>query len=463
MYCWPEFIAFDQWLRAKQMGSITGRTKAEITHEIQDKYLGPWYAYHLEQYQKSVDLLRDTFAATGKRLIITSQGCPLVPPAFSKSICAVVRGDSDDCTWGMEHDDVIATTGKQMGALAFNPYLAMSTLLEWQFVCATLNNAQWHVPAGTTEPSRRLLFDRAFRGALRFDGSYQSMHSYGYNQNVGDPFAMTEPDFNDWKRVYDLHTLTMPDAPLGAGLVIANSYLDDPKVTRFEGSSPTGSAESHIISTAVGVLQRAGLSIPFSSNALCLEHWRGTAPLIILNLQRFQDPELAILRSTLARGVRVAAFCQTTDPLPPAAAELFGVDTQGEAADGTIVAHVAGHSVIAKGNALFVPFDGETMAQQDVDALAPLLADRLDLPVRFDAGSAGYGFISNGRKFIVVEDWREEPRTLHIRLRAGDAKEITAIGVNDGNRLVTHRDGADWVIDLPTRPADGNLICVTEN
>jgi len=65
--------------------------------------------------------------------------------------------------------------------------------------------------------------------------------------------------------------------------------------------------------------------------------------------------------------------------------------------------------------------------------------------------------------YIVVEDWREEGRVLSVRYRSGTAvKAIHAVNINDNRTLAVRKDGDGWLIDLPTRPGDGNLICVEE-
>jgi hypothetical protein len=102
------------------------------------------------------------------------------------------------------------------------------------------------------------------------------------------------------------------------------------------------------------------------------------------------------------------------------------------------------------------------MHQSQSDSIGSLLVDQLALPIHFETGSTGYGFVSNGRQFVVIEDWREEPRTLHLRVRAGTGATAVAIGVNDSTHLPIRKDGHDWLIDVPTRPADGNVVCLQE-
>jgi len=308
-----------------------------------------------------------------------------------------------------------------------------------------------------------VLYDRAFRATIRPDGTYGSMHTYGYNSNAGDANTLSTPDFNDWNRVKTLHSLLTPEMPLGAGLVIANSYLDDPKNTRFSGSDPFGADEVKTVSRAVELLQNEGLSLPFSANALCLEKWKGSAPLIILNLHRFTEPEIGILRQAAARGMKLVAF-GVGQPLPPGAAALFGVTTDGAPATGTKIGEVSGAPIVAAPGRLFIPLDPDKMTPEETRKIAPLLRSALDATLTFPQGTTGYGFISNGRAFIVVEDWLEKPRTVGLRVRGNPRwHKLRAVDVNDHGSLATRRDGGDWVIELPLAPGTGVLVAMEAN
>jgi hypothetical protein len=67
------------------------------------------------------------------------------------------------------------------------------------------------------------------------------------------------------------------------------------------------------------------------------------------------------------------------------------------------------------------------------------------------------------QNYIVVEDWREEARVLSVRYRPStQVKAIHAVNINGNRTLAVRRDHDDWLIDLPTRPGDGSLICVEE-
>src|ERR1019366_5830920 len=79
--------------------------------------------------------------------------------------------------------------------------------------------------------------------------------------------------------------------------------------------------------------------------------------------------------------------------------------------------------------------------------LAPRLDSALQLPISFPAGTSGYGFTSQGLRYIVLEDWREEGRTVQLRLIATPgSRTAQAVDVNDNRTLAVSRDGDWWVI-----------------
>ena len=463
MHAWQDFEGFDAWLRARGMPGLTGRTRSELTNEIEQKHRGPWEAWHQERYAHSVQTLRDAFAQEGKRLVITAQGVSLIPtPADAAVISDVVRGMSDDHTWGMLDENLPFTTGRQMGAVAFNPWLAMSTLNQWGYVSGALNNPQWHEPVSTTEPSRRALYDRAFRGTIHADGAYASMHTYGYNENAGYAFTMNQHDYNEWHRVQEKHSLLTPDGPLGVGLVITTAHLQSLENRRFTCGGGSELPEPRAVARMVQRLQEAGVSVSFSANAETLEKWKGDAPLVLLNVEDFSEAEIASLRKLSARGVRIGSFCGA-DKLPPAVAEFFGVNADGTSGGGANIGEIGGKSIANKGGNIFVPVAPALLTAEDARRIGPLLRERLLIPVAFPTGTTGYGFTSNGRSFIVVEDWREEGRTVALRLRAKHgATSLRAVETNEHRPLTTRRDGADWIIELPLRPGDASLVAFEE-
>jgi hypothetical protein len=443
LHGWQDYIDFDDSLRARNLPGLQGKTRQELATEIHARYNSLWQDWHLKRYIASLRELRAAFAAEHKKLVISAQGAPLVPIEYQDEIAETLRGESDDSTWGMWQESIPATTGRQMGVMAFNPAWAMSTLLQWNFDSSILDNPIWHAPAGATEPSRRHLYDRAFRGVIRPDGSYRSMHTYSFNSNAGASFTMTANDWQEWWRMSDRHALIAPDGPLGAGMIVSTARFSFSRSVAFSGSGGWGKspadAQVRDVSSVERALHDAGVSVAFSGNAATLDKWKGNAPLILLDLCQFSDTEMAKVAELIARGVRIAAF-QGDGTLSDAAARLF-----------------------RNPHTLLIPGPAAAFTSLAAIDLAPRLHTLWQLPIRFPAGTSGYGFTSQGLRYIVLEDWREEGRTVQLRLLASPgSRTAQAADVNDNRTLAVSRDGDWWVIDTPLRPGDGSLICVKE-
>jgi hypothetical protein len=466
LHGWQDFIGFDRYLKSKGHRGLKGRTRQELTKEVHADYENEWQTYHLDRYIKAIGNLRDAFAKEGKRVVITAQGSPLVPANHEKVLTDVIRGQSDDSTWGMVEENVPLSVGRQMGVMAYNPGWAMSTLIQWGWDSAVLSNPHWHQPVGTTEPSRRHLYDRAWRGTLGWDGQYRSIHTYGYNSNGGVSFTMTPNDWQQWWNVQERHSLITPDAPIGAGIIISTARFADPKQTSWSGSGGSGHSKAddqvRTVQRTLRNLQEAGLSIPFAANAGTLENWNADSPLVLLDIGGYSASEIATLAKLKARGVHLVAFKGEGD-LSAAAATVFGVNPDGTAAKGTRVANLDGKPIVSGANSLLIAAKADDLTVNAARDLAPLLKKALDIQISFPTGTAGYGFASQGKKFIVVEDWREEGRVIELKLRASaQAKSARAVNVNSHQTLTVRRDGGDWVIQLPIRPGDGVLVAIDE-
>jgi hypothetical protein len=464
-HTWQDFEGFNEWLLAHQLPGLQGRTLPELTAEIAaGTRVSLWYAWQMERYVANIRNLRDSFAREGKKLVLTAQGAPVMPLSQAREIDEVIRGSSDDCTWGEAASDMLYTTGRQMGAVALNPTLSMSTLNEWQWLSGILGNPQWRGPVGTTEPARRHQYDRAFRGTLRPDGGYGAMSIYGYNTNGGLAYTLNELDYNQWEQTQIKQSLLFPSAPIGAGVIVSNARYEKPENALFDCDEGNLFPEAHLVQDAVQRLGYAGVSISFSGNASLLDGWKNQAPLILLNLQDFSDAEQNTVFQMAASGRPLVVFQgEGTSPLSARAAALFGVTTDGAIADGLEVAKIQGRSVVEKGNCLYVPAEPGKMSQEEANALAPILRKALAQVITFPSGTTGYGFVSNGRNFVVVEDWREEGRVAELRVRAdSQATALLAVDTNDNRPLQTVKDGENWVIQLPLRPGDASLVAFKE-
>jgi len=464
-YSWQDFESFNAWLLSKNLPPLQGRTLPDLIAEVTaTTRVNQWYSWQMEHYVSNIRNLRDSFTHEGKRLLLTAQGMPTMPLSAAPEIDSVVRGTSDDNTWGEAEQDLIFTTGRQMAANALNPTLGMATLNQWQWVSGVLQNFEWHAPMGTTEPAQRRQYDRAFRGALRPDGTYGSMSVYGYNTNGGIGYALNEVDYNQWEQTMIKQSLLFPTAPIGAGVIVSNAKYDKLENALLDCGDGSLFPEMHLVQNAVRRLSYAGLSVSFSGNAALLAGWKNNAALVLLNLQDFSDAEQAAISQMATAGRPLVVFQgQGTPPLSSAMAALFGVTTDGQPADGKTVAQVEGRSVVQKGNCLYVPAELGSMSQEETNSLAPILHPALNQVITFPQGTTGYGFVSNGRNFAVVEDWREEGRMAELRVKASPtASALQAVETNSNLPLQTTKDGNDWVIHLPIRPGDASLVAFKE-
>lgn len=464
LYSWQELVAFDQYLADQGLPRLAGKTRQELIGEIRQRYGHRWSAWQMARYAASVTSLRDTFAKEGKRLVISAQGLPLVPLKYLADLAQTIAGMSDDSTWGMWQENIPVTTGRQMTALAFNPDWRLAEPLVPGYDSGIFNGPFWG-PVGTTESTRRHFFDPGWRGLIASDGHYRSMHTYGFQMNGGASYVMNRNDWQENWRLSERLSLLSPDGPVGAGVIFSNASWDDPDHATFSGGGMGGSEGDDKIrdgARAIGAWAEAGIPIAFSSNVTALGKWPGQAPLILLGLTELSDREIEILTGLNARGVPMAAM-SGDGPIPAAAAKLFGVAGDGTPTTGKVVGTYQGTPVVATEHTLLIHGSFANPDAADLRKLLEPINRTLALSLKLPAGMTGYGFTMGKQKYLVLEDWREEGRTVTVRLQAGEhAQRLLAVNVDDHLPLKVQRDGPDWLIQFPTRPGDGTLLCVQE-
>ena len=101
------------------------------------------------------------------------------------------------------------------------------------------------------------------------------------------------------------------------------------------------------------------------------------------------------------------------------------------------------------------------MTLPQMQELAPFLNRWLAMPITFPEGTMGYGFVSGGQKFVILEDWMEKGHVASLRIHA-DGAMAQAVGLNDHRSLKVTRDGGDWIVQLPLRPGDGEVVVLQE-
>lgn len=459
-FVWQQLVAFDKYLRGLGKPGLTGQTKPEMIKEIEGTYENDWFTWNFDRYRRAIDVLKKTFEAEGKTVQIDSQGMPLLPAEFAPEFASVIKGASDDETWGMITNNVAKTTGRQAVLKALNPEFQWSTLLQWGWDSTGLSNQYFAATVGTTEPSRRHYYNRAWRGVIQGNGEYDGLHSYGYNSNGGPAFTLTGHDYQQWWNAKDRHSLIQPEAPFGAGFVLSTNPYLYPDRSYFTGRSMGDFEPLGLMKYALlyGNLAQSGIDVSFSANASAPGEPSRDRPLILVDLTTFADEEIALYKDYGEQGVPLLVFIGEGE-LSAAARDFLGIDEQGNAAEGSqMVGDFGGRQFVRNGAVLSVPGSIETIEPHLLAQAEELILNHLDQKIRFPEGMAGYGFTSGNQLFIVAEDWMDEAREVTIRLKMPTAPQ--AVLLNDHRAPEITHDGEYANITFQTRPGDGELICV---
>lgn len=465
MYGWQELVAFDEYLGRNGRSRLNGTTRAELSLDVNRNHATDWSAWHEQRYVETVDSLSKRFAEFGKELVISGQGIPMTSNNDAAIIGRTVKGMSSDNTWGMEHENIAYTTGRQLGVQAYNPEWNLGFNMVWGWDSAILGNLSWYAPVGTTEPSRRHYYDLAWRGIVNAQGEYMSSFADGFGMNGGDAWTMSTNDYQQFWDATERFSLLYPKHPLGAGLIVSSSVVDSLQSPYFNGGGMGGvSNADRLVAQYANAFQRLcenGLDISFAGNILGLENFHDHAPLILQDLSTVTSKELDVLKALTAHGARIAAFAGHS-PLPPAVAAFFGVTPDGLPVEAKVVNTIENHPLLVKESLMYIPLPTDTLTADLSLQLAPILQRWLDLPIAFPEGTMGYGFISGRHSMIVVEDWKEEAREISLRIR-GTGDTARAVSLNGHNTLPVKRDGADWLVQLPIRPGDGEVVILEQN
>ena len=465
LYGWRDCLDFDRWLKQQGHAGLRGRTRDELQSDITANHQGHFEQWAIEMYHQRLKNLRAAVVAEGRTLQITEQGIPLVAGEAGADIATMILGSSDDNTWGMIEEDPVATAGRHLAAAAINPSLVIGTQIAWHYDSARVNNPHWHAVVGTSESSRRHAYARAWRGVYDANGQYRSMHGSGYKANAQLGFAMALNDWQEGTRTAHRHTLITPHAPEGIILVTPQDCIVAP--SPVDGLLMLGGSVRKHVEGALGGLSANGLPV---SGAGSIPNW-GSATTgrlaVVLAANFLTDAEAGILSRRAASGARLVVFASRGLSIPSTALRtLCGIDANGNPTDGTQIGTHEDRPVVQKGPVLFIRFDADDSGGDlPWSAVSAFVQAHLSPTLRFTGpgsgpvGISGYGFRMHGRLLVALGDWREEGRTVQVRWTSAEAA-CRAVSLNDHRKLTVTRSGGDWIIDVPMRPGDGELILV---
>ncbi|RMD81506.1 MAG: hypothetical protein D6820_05040, partial [Lentisphaerae bacterium] len=433
MFTWNRLEEFQRFLQAQKKGALSGKTKAAVIREIKQKYSHEWERFRLVRYLMDLEGMAAAFRDAGKTFDLSGQLWTCFPPSVAGRAFKIINGVNDDSTWGMVEDSIPKTTGRIFSTMALAPALRMQALLMWGFDSRAyiIMYYHWQHPV-LTESARRHTWHRAFRGVVRPDGSYTNLHAYGFGRPANIGPALGPHDFIEFHRAIERFQFLDPTGPIGAGLVLSSSVWEKP-----EHYKPHSIKDSPLIVRMIETfnnLHLAGLSIPFCMNATQLDVWRGNAPLILVNAEDFTVDDLKAIERKIKQGVRVAAFCRGRPG--KLLADLFGITSAGEPRTGQVAGRISGKPIVTTTQTVFVPVSARQMSPAQARSVSEILKQVLAVPITFPRGTAGYGFVSSGRHFIVIEDWQDTGRHVELQYRPQEKIEhLRAVNINDHTPL----------------------------
>ncbi len=462
MKAWQHLVEFDDWLRSKGKPGLKGKTHSEVWKEINQQREHDWTVWNLEFYMDRLRAMRDGFAKAGLELVIHSQNFPVVPSEYAEEVASIVSECNNDATWVMVADSEALTTGRQMVQKIINPYYKWATLLNWGWVSSMLGSPTWQHPVGTSETSRRKYLNLAWPGTLDFEGNYFPMNEFGLKQNGLHAFNLGTHEWQEWWKLAEQMTFLWPERPLGPGFVFSNdkfSIAQKPILGVGEFTlRDHPSLNSPIF--AWRAFSENGIPVTFGANAKSLGKYSMDRGLILVNVSEFSDKEVDDLIKLNARGIGLVAT-MGGDALPPKLANLFGVTPSGSPTTGKSVGKVDGRDIVRNGKTLFYPLKFAEYTSENLNQAQNDLIEVLDSPLQLPTGVTGYAHYRGKQLFIVLEDRLEKGRVLDVRLRASaDGKAPTACLMVDHSPIKVTRDGNGWKLEVPTRPGDGNVVCV---
>ena len=461
-WAWQHVVAFDRHLRRSGKPGLTGLTHAELKREILEQHEQEWIVWNLDYYLGRLRALRDGFRAAGLELVIHSQNFPVVPTEYAAEVAEVIGECNDDCTWVMVGENEAWTTARQMTQKIYNPYYKWCTLLNWGWVSSMLGSSTWQNPVGTSETSRRKYLNRAWLGCLDFEGNYSPMNEIGFGLNGGHAFNMGTHEWQQWWQLGEQIAFLWPDRPLGPGFVFSNHKFSRDQ-RPLVGVGEFTLREYPSLNSAIyawRAFYENGVPTTFGANAKTLANYRFDRPLILIGVSEFSDKETESLMALKQRGIGLVAT-MGGEELSPDLAALFGVDQQGKRTTGTIVGQVLGRDIVRHGKTLFYPLHFDEYSNQRIQRAREDLWDVLDLNIQLPDGVTGYAHYRGEQLFVILEDRLEQGRLLKLRLKSkpGSPKPRACRMVDHRTATVRVEEGW-WVIETPTRPGDGTLLCI---
>ena len=460
MFSWQEIVEFDRHLRATGKRGLMGRTLRELREEIEQTQMHQFLKWQFDSYQANMRQLRDQMKSVGKKSCVTvrdGSGIPLLPPDAVQEFADMLGEMSSDARLECRNEDLVLAPAREMVLKAFNPGWRLRCRLAWGRDNSVYSDRGGRYATGVTETSRRHSVTKAWRSVIGNDGRFASIYSSGFTGLEAESPVRDGNDIQqNWLMAQRIARIR-PDGPIGMGLCVGAGVLSDENSFVFSGAGAGGCDMADALLRRsfgiIGEMHRRRVGVSFAANATALSNTGPSLhePLLVPLPDTFSADERAFV-ATWAKSRGKILLITDGKAIAPEFAELFG-DAQPQ--QGSDVVSLSKYGVV-------IDRELEKITQEDFDIAAGLVRENFNLGTVFPDGVSGYGFTAGRRRFVAVEDLREEGRDVTVKVRAGYGKTASAMEFNEHRSLDVVRDGAYWSVTLPLKKADGNLVMFEE-
>lgn len=464
MFTWPDYLRFDEYLRAKGDPGLSARSRKAIADEICSRHADQWQHWAMNRYADKMLETQKRMADAGVDFCVTTHGSfPLAGGELGQKLAKTHKAVGTDLFWELMCEDLYFSLGRRFGLVAANPDLESGAYNEWGWVSAALNNPHWYAETGAAEPSRRQWYSTYFAGRIDSSGIHHPYHNYGYDAQGGFGVKNT---VNDWQRYYrtmQLVSRLRPEQAAGFGMVVSWRWQER-RMGKEAGGMWFGlypSKGKPSVDQQFGDvwhrLVKAGVPISFVTSTFCLKQWKGTNPLIVIDAYNLEPWELQELRRLNLAGTPVICVGLGEGNGPPEARELFGDIAEG----GTTLLRRQG-----RGTTVLCAVEPGNLNASTTEELARKVLEAAGKPLQVPPGIAAFPLVNNDRLMLALNDQGDRGRMATISVRPAllkadcTGRKFRVIDLDRAVELESIWDNDTLSFILPMAASDGRLVMI---
>ena len=453
-FTWDHFVRFDRWLRSEGRPGLRSRSRAAITREIREELGDLWQTFLLRDYADLQLAVQRDFADRGLGYVFETHGSfPLAGGELGADLARTHRGVGTDLFWDLQKQDLWGTLGRRVAVVASNPDLQSGAYDEWGWVNSE-QNRWWFGSNSDIAPARRQWYATYFLGRVDLSGAFRPYHVSGFSSQGNHGPRYTAPDHAARCRVHDLVTHLRPEDPAGVGLVVSwrgQERRMGPRLGRAGfGLWPADGEDGveEMCGAVFSALVKQGLPIAFVTSTHALKNWRGTNPLVLVDVPNWEDWEWDAALAARSRGTALIAVGA---PHPTLANPRIQRDLAEAASSASPL--------------LWSPVRAAAFNAPAARELVPRIAKALGHPLDLPPGIVATPFVAQGRLFLAVCRQGDDSGPVTIALRPETlapslaSSPSRAVSLDDGCALPAKRLPDDRLaFRLPLDAADGKVV-----